>query len=348
MYFTLRFCKSRFHFPARMTSAVARDPALVMTWTPSGTQPVDDTGAFVTPQRFLEAFPAGAYTTMRTVGVRRVLFFPTHADRLSETLRELDFKAAQLDTTLLAAYREQGGCKVPLQALSKSCIQTFIERYPALYSGHNNQFNDTWTGPELKLTVLIYAEGSKLHWLCHATLLHEVISPDGVQVEVAGHPREHAHAKNSQWVRDRHTQITKRYPDETHELVLHDDQGRLYEGTSCNFFVVDMNNEIRTAPLTHVLPGTIQLMLAKVCERESIPLRYAFPELQEYQDWKAAFLTSTSRIVVPIRRLIWSDAVTGDEQQKDLQPDYPIVLRLQSLMHDQLRQDATDVFSGSY
>ena len=127
---------------------------------------------------------------------------------------------------------------------------------------------------------------------------------------------------------------------ETHEFLLHDKEHRLYEGASCNLFVI-RDGTLFTAPLESVLPGTMQRVLEQVCEEQGIPVVYDFPKCTEVDRWDAAFLTSTSRVLVPIERVLLEDGKT-----LVVVPwrSCPLVLTLQRLVREHLRGASTEVF----
>ena len=86
---------------------------------------------------------------------------------------------------------------------------------------------------------------------------------------------------------------------QTHELILTDVKGNVYEGLSSNFFAI-RDGAIETAPLDAVLPGTIQKLVFDVASQLKIPMRYVFPNIAQVAEWEGAFITSTSRAVLPI------------------------------------------------
>jgi branched-chain amino acid aminotransferase len=89
-------------------------------------------------------------------------------------------------------------------------------------------------------------------------------------------------------------------PDVNEALML-DEQGRLLEGLSSNFFAV-LAGEIWTAE-AGVLSGITRLLILEEIRLANLPLRLeglplsALPELQE------AFITSASRAVLPVSQV---------------------------------------------
>ncbi|KAI1311601.1 Sulfhydryl oxidase 1 [Mortierella claussenii] len=128
------------------------------------------------------------------------------------------------------------------------------------------------------------------------------------KVEIHGAPRHHATAKDSQWVRDRRELEAALDKDTNEALLLDDTTQDLYEGLSSNFYAFDRKHRaVLTAPLGSVLQGTILKVVLSVCKDENIPVRYTFPNLEHIDDWEGAFISSTSRLVLPIEKLVLPD-----------------------------------------
>ncbi|KAF9164055.1 hypothetical protein DFQ26_001887 [Actinomortierella ambigua] len=129
------------------------------------------------------------------------------------------------------------------------------------------------------------------------------------KVEIHGSPRDHATAKDSQWVRDRGL-IEKSLDPDTNEALLMDDSQNVYEGLSSNFFaVVDGTNgqgtTVITAPLEYVLQGTIHRAVQAIC---------------------------TSRLVLPIETMVMPDGT-----HKHL-PDSPLVEQLRAAVAEECKR----------
>ncbi|KAJ1656696.1 hypothetical protein IWQ61_003773 [Dispira simplex] len=154
------------------------------------------------------------------------------------------------------------------------------------------------------------------------------------KVQVFPALRENPSAKDSQWVRDRQRISNAQLPDVNEVLLWNSQSDAIYEGMSSNFFVVQSissSNEpvppavltgeyktlvdghftqhlhvakfkLITAPPGSVLLGTIMKLVLKVCEENHIPVEYRYPTLSEARNgrWCGAFITSTSRLVLPI------------------------------------------------
>lgn len=82
------------------------------------------------------------------------------------------------------------------------------------------------------------------------------------------------------------------------EIILLDSNTQnIYEGLSSNFFAVLYNPDkqeplVVTAPIHHVLEGTILKIVRMICERDKIDFQFWFPNANDAEQWKGAFITS--------------------------------------------------------
>lgn len=92
---------------------------------------------------------------------------------------------------------------------------------------------------------------------------------------------------------------------DVNEVLLMDDQDRLYEGMASNFLVVK-DGAVVCASLDHILLGSILKIVIKVCKEHDIPFKWEFPLLQDGKQgkWEGCFLTSTSRLLLPIETIL--------------------------------------------
>lgn len=124
------------------------------------------------------------------------------------------------------------------------------------------------------------------------------------------------------------------------EIVMQSEKNNsLYEGLSSNFFVIQ-NNSIVTAPEHAVLAGTIQQLVIQCCKSNNIPIIRDFPQVNELDQWEACFLTSTSRLLLPI------DCIRVHESKKERNFDNQssnLLKQLQDLLFQLLKQNSTRI-----
>ena len=92
---------------------------------------------------------------------------------------------------------------------------------------------------------------------------------------------------------------------ESNEIILSDGEGMLYEGLSSNFFVIRSDGSLQTAPKDSVLVGTVMKKVLNVWKYSEIIFKH--PKIEEVDTWKGAFITSTSRLILPIHCIIVGD-----------------------------------------
>jgi branched-subunit amino acid aminotransferase/4-amino-4-deoxychorismate lyase len=226
---------------------------------------------------WLESMPRGAYTTTRTTGGGRCVF-------------ELGFHLQRLvDSSLLMALRVDG------EALKLRAMETLrrgVEAYLQHTAGEANPAGED--DRELKLTVLVCNSGDVY---VHVSPLGPRKAPGPVRVEIRGAPRANAAAKDSEWVTER-KKLSK--PEDVNELVL-EANGALYEGLSSNFFTL-MDGTLHTAG-DNVLMGSVRESVLRQAAALGIPIVLDAPRLDDLPRWEAAFVSSTSRMLLPIDEL---------------------------------------------
>ena len=78
--------------------------------------------------------------------------------------------------------------------------------------------------------------------------------------------------------------------------------GALPEGTQTNFFAV-LGGTLYTVG-DGVLEGTVRRVVLEVCARDGIPVELVAPNVADVMDWDGAFVSSTSRLVLPIDEVV--------------------------------------------
>lgn len=124
-----------------------------------------------------------------------------------------------------------------------------------------------------------------------------------MKVQVKKESRNQPEVKDSTWVRERQ-ELEKNKGEDINEVILMDDEERLYEGMASNFLAVS-NSTVYCASLDHILLGTILKMVMDICKKNKIPLEWQFPKLDDARDgkWEGCFITSTSRLLLPVETM---------------------------------------------
>ncbi|CAM0142684.1 unnamed protein product [Umbelopsis sp. WA50703] len=200
----------------------------------------------------------------------------------------------------LAVFRDERQFEERLIPLLKAGLQKY---YAEVEEDHDKSH-------ETKVSFLCGYSFEAVQFAAHFAPLRSPPSRR-VAVDVEGSPREHAAAKDSKWVRDR-IKLEKHKLPNANEVLLTDNSGNIYEGMASNFFVIVNENGspmLVTAGLEHVLLGTIMKIVLRVCEKRNIPVKWDFPRLQDAINgkWEGCFLSSTSRLVLPIETIQLKD-----------------------------------------
>ncbi|KAF9951491.1 hypothetical protein BGZ70_000952 [Mortierella alpina] len=260
-------------------------------------------------QAMLLDYPSGSYTGMRTVNRIGILDFSVHTTRLANSLRQIQFPGAtaqeeQAVAAGLASLRQDEVMKKETTNLVRTGLLHYYKQLKQDLPG--NTGGTAAGGDDVKVTVLCTWDPEKQQPVlaAHFEPLKSPSTPH-CKVEVHGSPRKQATAKNSQWVRDRSAILASMSKDSNEALLVDDATQDVYEGLSSNFFVLHRKRQsIITAPLGSVLEGTIMRSVIRVCKEKSIPVEYSFPNLKHIDEWEGAFLSSMSRLVLPIEKLI--------------------------------------------
>ncbi len=135
--------------------------------------------------------------------------------------------------------------------------------------------------------------------------------------------RDRAESKTTAWLHKR-VAISAHLTGGIAEAILCDKTGQMLEGTSSNFYAVYRQNPrtVRTAG-TGVLPGVAQRILfaagKQICE-----ISFAAPNAADLDLIEEAFITSSSRDIVPVVQIDRYSDRTGSTRSADGRPSHRI------------------------
>lgn len=238
-----------------------------------------------TSHAFLKSLPSGAYTSMRTVGQTKVFRLQEHMHRLAESSKLLrTSQHACLDA------KQMRSTVVPLL---RQAVTRFLEPFGPVKD-------------ELRITGLVVereAHAMAIDVYTHVSFLPPLPCPP-IHAHVVPNGRSNARAKDSAWVSVQHPIV----PD-AHETLLCDPMtGEVLEGASSNVFV-EMQDQLYTAS-DGVLAGTVRSEVLNVCEEHGIPVHLQAPLVSNRSEWTGCFLTSTSRLALPVHRITWDPSIS--------------------------------------
>ncbi|EDQ85017.1 uncharacterized protein MONBRDRAFT_29646 [Monosiga brevicollis MX1] len=259
---------------------------------------------------WLDAAVPGPYTTMRTIDGTRIVEFQTHVDRIAQTTRTLAEDIATgrdpkhrvpLASHLVDTLTDQGAVRQLVLEHARQALQHF-----------HGPCDTSQAVPDTRLTVLVNweadAESDKhMATAYNVDVFVEALPPrpsQPVSVMLRRQPDSMTtkEGKDSKWISQR--KYLEAEKGECNEVVLVRDSGACVEGTQTNFFALQRQT-LLTAPDQEVLPGTIRKLALAGAQALDVALAMQSPNLQAISTWTSAFLSSTSRLVLPINKVIF-------------------------------------------
>ena len=245
---------------------VMTDPILVYKITRSETDPLNfDLPDFDT---ITSALPSGLYTTFRTYGKRkRVIGLQSHLDRL--------YLPAKAQAIMPTVRRRDDFRHILAELLSRL------------------------GAPEARVRLILDTSVEPGTMYVLLTALHalpEEIYQNGVRLEILRTSREKPSLKRTSFIQDTAFE-RKRLGGETFELLL-SDKGRILEGLTSNFFYV--RDGVLCTAGRGVLIGVTRQTVIALAKREGIDVCNRAIRINELQSISEAFITSSSRGIVPV------------------------------------------------
>jgi branched-chain amino acid aminotransferase len=250
-------------------------PASIRILTPHGLEPASYAASSLADAADYEPHD-GVYTVTNTYERTKALKLDAHLDRLEDSARRAGIPLA-LDRARLRA---------ALRAL-------------ILEAGYSNsRFRITVphaTPDRCIMTVEPYVPPAD-----------ELVAKGVAVITVANSARHNAEAKTTDWMHDRNA-IESSLPPGVYTALLCDQEGHILEGLSSNFYAI-LDGELRTAG-SGVLHGIAQQIVFVVAP-SVLPLRLEAIHMSDITKIEEAFITSSSRGILPVVRV---DAVSlGD------------------------------------
>jgi branched-chain amino acid aminotransferase len=216
--------------------------------------------------------PSGVYTTFRTYEGDKVL-------PLEYQIRRLEESALLIDQPL---------------RVEEWLIRAALRRSLKAYS-------NTARDVRVRLTIDLEQEPGAIYIALEPLQIPSALDYTlGVWAVTRLHKRRYPRSKRTAFVLIAET-IRQDIPKGVHEALLTNQDGQILEGLSSNFFAVK-NGEIWTAG-EGVLPGITRALVLQAVHGENLILREESLSLTDLTDLQEAFLTSSSRSVLPVRQI---------------------------------------------
>lgn len=246
--------------------------------------------------------PEGAYTTLRTYGHTGLILLDDHFDRLELTAQLLGYPVQlnrlALRRLICQVLRQSAGDESRLR-LVIDCTQ---------------QHGDIWIATE------------------PLTIPPAQAYRDGVAVLVRVMQRENPKAKDSAFIAMSH-EARQLKSDEINEVLMVGASGEVLEGLSSNFFAI--RNGVLMTPDEGILPGLTRSLILDEAQKAGIPVRFEALPVRDLSSLDEAFISSTSRAVLPITTIEGQPVGTGSPG--------PITQQLGALYRARLQPEIQDV-----
>ena len=231
----------------------------------------------------VSSFPDGVYTTLRTYNHNHIFHLEDHFLRLEESMEISNFEG-DVNTNIIQS------------ALSKIIENS---KFNELRIRLHIPFSDTTTCIILVEELIPYSDS---------------FYQSGVKVKTNTILRVNPRAKLTSFIQKASNE--KKFIKNTglEESIITNDNQELLEGLSSNFFAVK-NKTIWTAR-TGILNGITRKLVLEEAEKDGIAIIYKPVKLQELKELDEAFITSTSRGVMPVVKI--DDIIIGNGKPGDL------------------------------
>ena len=302
-------------------------------------------------KELLKALPPSAYTTARSARRGRALLaWPAHVSRTvasAEALRppgaafSPSFAAASMSVCAASSLRSAAAS---MASDEYRLTQSFVWDVPGALAAL------------ARAGLAVPPQSPPPLLVTHVAPLPPRRAPP-IVVALLGSPRADASTKSSAWVAARAPlEAAAGVGGEVEEALLCDADGAVLEGTQTNLFVLCADGVLRTAD-AGVLAGTVRGLVLELLARGGTglprlelraPRREGItaPEAAGGEAWRAAFLTSTSRLVLPIDEVRWSGGGgggggSGGGGSRRLDGAAPAVARIEELLAAHVDESST-------
>jgi branched-chain amino acid aminotransferase len=218
-----------------------------------------------------EVLPGGAYTTFRTYGHNRVLYFDDHLRRLESTAK-LAGNPVFIDHYEIRTY-----------------VRQIIKAFP------------DQADLRIRISIDLEDEIGKEYLLAEILKIpSEIAYQTGVKAITCDFQRINPKAKLTLHVSET-IQIRRNLPPDANEALLVNNNGCILEGLSSNFFAV-INGELWTAE-KGVLSGITRRITLEEANHLGLKVRFAPISVKVLPDIEEAFITSSSRGILPCKQI---------------------------------------------
>lgn len=240
-------------------------PCLVKILTPAGLEPAPYTADSLADAARHEP-DGGVYTVTNTYNTYDTLMLDAHFDRLEDSARRAG----------IGLHLDRGRVRAALRDMIDEAAYgdvRFRVTVPREHPDHYILTIEPFTPP-----------------------VPELIASGVRCVTLKDSARHDAAVKGTDWMH-RRAELAASRPEGVYETILLDENGALLEGMTSNFYAL-LADELYTAA-AGILPGIAQQLVLEVAP-QIIPVRRAALNVRDLECIEEAFITSSSRGVIPV------------------------------------------------
>ncbi len=217
------------------------------------------------------SIPGGAYTTFRTFNHWNALHLDDHFRRLEETSELINGK----------------------QSVDKDNIRIVLKQLLQQYEEISEL--------RIRLTLDLVKFPGDLYIMVEPLAVPTAnMYSNGVKTITVALSRSNPKAKATSFIGQSAT-LRNKYPGDINESLMVDQQGYILEGISSNFFAIK-NGEIWTND-RDVLSGITRKIVMEEALAENLVMHYESVKTSEIGELDEAFITSSSRAVLPVVKI---------------------------------------------
>ncbi len=227
--------------------------------------------------------PQGVYTTFRTYGgCQRAIGLPDHLQRLEESARGA-----------ATAYTVASPQELALdQPRIRQALRQALQQRPGAASSCEARVR-------LSLDLSVHP-GTLYLSVEELRPLPAAVYQRGVKLASSGLRRRNPRLKETNFLKENQS-LRRSLPRGIFELLLFDDQDRVLEGMTSNFFGIRRGTALTAGE--GVLHGVTRKIVLELIRQAGIPLQLTALPRAELAELDEAFITSSSRGVVPVVQL---------------------------------------------
>jgi branched-chain amino acid aminotransferase len=260
---------------------------------------IQNVGPLLTLNEISAKLPPGVYTTIRTFECHKSLPLDPQFSRLEESAALMNVSVAPID---------------------RNHIRAALREAMQLYQDQDKRIRLTLDLEDRPGTIYISIEP--------LTMPRPADYTKGVITLTGMGERRNPKAKYTSFISFAE-KTRDQIPENVNEVLLVNSKGQILEGLSSNFFAV-RQNEIWTDD-QNVLSGIVRSMVLEVARIARIPVHLTAIQNSELKSIEEAFLTGTSRSVLPIHKINEQIVGTGKPGPitKKLMDDYHQMIQRQ-------------------